>query len=177
MLRNPPPRTCHNNSSVNPQWSFKYRQDIDRLFAKTGIFAVLLHAFHYSIFEFGATGFDILFVISDILLWWISGLMTVTGEPGAFSFINIYSPLVGIFMPLIFCLLTFLVYGWLAQLSEYRLFCEHMAGGSYTQSSKVWQLFSMQMLGMENYQSCHIYQHFPTSPKIICSCRSTLLML
>ena len=146
MVRNTPPRTSHNNSSVNSQRSLRYRPDIDGLRAIAVISVVLFHAFPDSIFKSGFVGVDIFFVISGFLISTIifKGMnrrIEETGESRPFSFIDFYSRRVRrIFPSLVFCLLTFLVLGWFVLLpDEYSLFGKHTLGASaYVSNLLLW---------------------------------------
>ena len=146
MFINTPPRTSHNNSSVNSQRSLRYRPDIDGLRAIAVISVVLFHAFPDSIFKSGFVGVDIFFVISGFLISTIifrgiDGRIAGRGDGMTFSFIDFYSRRVRrIFPSLIFCLITFMVLGWFVLLpDEYSLFGKHTAGASaYVSNLLLW---------------------------------------
>ena len=146
FIRNTPPRTGHNSSSLSSQRSLKYRPDIDGLRAIAVISVVLFHAFPDSIFKSGFVGVDVFFVISGFLISTIifrgmNERIGGRGEGKPFSFIDFYSRRVRrIFPSLIFCLLTFLVLGWFVLLpDEYSLFGKHTLGASaYVSNLLLW---------------------------------------
>ena len=142
----PPPPTGHNNSSLSSKGSLKYRPDIDGLRAIAVISVVFFHAFPDSVFKSGFVGVDVFFVISGFLISTIifRGMNErMGGKDGGkpFSFIDFYSRRVRrIFPSLIFCLLTFLVLGWLVLLpDEYSLLGKHAVGASvYVSNLLLW---------------------------------------